>query len=81
MYKGEVKIYQENLDRFLAIAQRFQLQGLLMKEGDSTKEIDHCEKKDPPAQQGLPTKDLSLPEKITHPVGSFENLKDINLKL
>ena len=81
MYNGEVKIYQENLDRFLAIAQRFQLQGLLMKEGDSTKEIDHREKKDPPAQLGLPTKDLSLPEKITHPVGSFENLKDINLKV
>ena len=46
MYNGEVKIFQENLDRFLAIAQRFQLQGLMMKEGDSTEEIYHHEKKD-----------------------------------
>ena len=46
MYNGEVKIFQENLDRFLAIAQRFQLQGLMMKEVDSTEEIYHHEKKD-----------------------------------
>ena len=29
MYNGEVKIYQEELDRFLSVAQRFKLEGLL----------------------------------------------------
>ena len=42
MYNGEVKIFQENLDRFLALAQRFQLQGLMMQGDDSTAE--HYEK-------------------------------------
>ena len=34
IYQGEVQIYQENLDRFLEIAQKFQLDGL-MAEADS----------------------------------------------
>ena len=34
IYNGEVEIYQERLDRFLPIAQRFQVEGLL----DGTKE-------------------------------------------
>ena len=29
IYNGEVKIYQENIDRFLEVAQRFKLEGLL----------------------------------------------------
>ena len=29
IYNGEVKIYQEELDRFLTVAQRFKLEGLL----------------------------------------------------
>ena len=29
IYNGEVKIYQENIDRFLKVAQRFKLEGLL----------------------------------------------------
>ena len=33
MYDGEVKIYQDDLDRFLTIAQRFKLEGLL-SDGD-----------------------------------------------
>ena len=100
MYNGEVKIFQENLDRFLAIAQRFQLRGLMMKEGDSTEEKEHHEKNDlatPAAQRVLPatnkdffknvmeesegSKGLALPEKISCPVVSVENLKDINLKV
>ena len=35
IYNGEVKIYQEGLDRFLQIAQRFQLQGLIGEESQS----------------------------------------------
>ena len=29
IYNGEVQIYQDNLDRFLGVAQRFKLEGLL----------------------------------------------------
>ena len=29
IYQGEVQIYQENLDRFLAVAERFKLEGLM----------------------------------------------------
>ena len=29
IYNGEVQIFQENLDRFLAVAQRFKLEGLM----------------------------------------------------
>ena len=32
IYYGELQIYQEDLDRFLQIAQRLQLQGLLTSE-------------------------------------------------
>ena len=37
IYQGEVQIFQENLDRFLEVAQRFQLEGL-MTLPDSTKQ-------------------------------------------
>ena len=94
MYNGEVKIFQENLDRFLAIAQRFQLQGLMMQEEDSTEELEHKEKSENVAQPQTindllkeekdgTRRDLALPEKISLPVGggSIENLKDINEKV
>ena len=32
MYNGEIQIYQDDLDRFLDIAQRFQIKGLLNNE-------------------------------------------------
>ena len=32
MYNGEIQVYQENLDPFLQIAQRFQLEGLIQNE-------------------------------------------------
>ena len=83
MYNGEVKIFQENLDRFLAIAQRFQLQGLMMQGEDSTEE--HIEKSEnvdhlvlPPTnfvknyllkEEKYGTRDLAVPEKISLPVG------------
>ena len=36
IYHGEVQIYQENLDRFLSIAQRFRLDGLMGNNGAVT---------------------------------------------
>ena len=35
IYLGEAQLFQENLDRFLAIAQRFQLEGLVGDPGDT----------------------------------------------
>ena len=40
IYNGEVQIFQENLDRFLAVAQRFKLEGLMESgKGDSQQYI------------------------------------------
>ena len=36
MYNGEANIFQEDLDQFLAVAQRFKIMGLLQKEESST---------------------------------------------
>ena len=38
MYDGEVNIFQDDLDRFLAMAQRFKLEGLL---DDPQQEEEH----------------------------------------
>ena len=35
MYNGETKIFQEGLDKFLSIAQRFKIMGLLQNEEDN----------------------------------------------
>ena len=38
IYHGEVQIYQESLDRFLSIAQRFRLDGLMGNDNDNSKQ-------------------------------------------
>ena len=40
IYQGEVQVYQENLDRFLAVAERFQLEGL-MNLPDTNKQVEN----------------------------------------
>ena len=40
IYNGEVNIFQEELDRFLMIAQRFKLEGLLAKEEDTSTHLN-----------------------------------------
>lgn len=40
IYQGEVQVYQEDLDRFLAVAERFQLEGL-MNLPDTNKEQEN----------------------------------------
>ena len=39
IYNGEIQIFQENLERFLQIAERFQLEGLIRGEENSSDEI------------------------------------------
>ena len=48
IYNGEVQIFQENLDRFLTVAQRFKLEGLM--ENDNS---DY----EPPEQDSVPMED------------------------
>ena len=40
VYNGEVKIFQEDLDRFLAIAQRYKIQGLISHESEDQPKQD-----------------------------------------
>ena len=40
IYQGEVQIYQEQLDRFLVVAQRLQLEGLIKEEPDVQETLD-----------------------------------------
>ena len=40
VYNGEVKIFQDDLDRFLAIAQRYKIQGLISQEGENQPQQD-----------------------------------------
>ena len=44
MYKGEVKIMQDHLDRFLHISNKFQLEGLLGGEGGNAGKNDYMQK-------------------------------------
>merc|ERR1711881_181864 len=47
IYQGEVQIYQEQLDRFLVVAQRLQLEGLTSPDDDQERKI----KKETPEYQ------------------------------
>merc|ERR1712218_61876 len=41
IYTGEVKIYQDRVDRFLSIAQRLQLKGLIVNEDDTVEKNEN----------------------------------------
>merc|ERR1712218_191732 len=41
IYTGEVKIYQDRVDRFLTIAQRLQLKGLIVNEDDTVEKNEN----------------------------------------
>ena len=43
IYNGEIQIYQENLDSFLNIAQRFKLEGLIQQESDNPMKDENVE--------------------------------------
>ena len=62
IYNGEIQIYEEHLDRFLAIAQRFKLEGLLgdAKVEEEEKTIPDFE---PPPSFG-PSPLIQRPEKV-----------------
>ena len=61
VYNGEVNIEQDELDRFLTIAQRFQLEGLI---SDESGELE---------AENTQTSDVNKSNKI-HPLSKTENV-------
>ena len=57
IYNGEVSIYQEELDRFLAVAQRFKLEGLLEGENEKRKDEQSFEEVNLKSQIFTPLKE------------------------
>ena len=88
IYNGEIQIYQDNLDRFLTIAQRFRLEGLLSKEDevDASAEDFNQESKDifTPIQDSgnieeklIPPKSNSKTRKEHHLVPSSKDIESM----
>ena len=76
IYKGEVQIYQEQLDRFLTIAQRLKLEGLL---GDaSTAEENYDEKKinfEPSGRQSFDQNIKAVPQSESRDHENYNHVK------
>ena len=83
IYNGEVQIFQENLDRFLAVAQRFKLEGLMeSNKGDSQQYIStetNIAKEEDTEEEALPIyqnyqspkpRQVANAEKVIVPVSS-----------
>ena len=64
IYNGEIQILQEQLDQFLNIAQRFQLEGLTQSEGENNPELQQFEDQHKfiPENQSMDTR---VPDDIT----------------
>ena len=60
VYHGEVALWQENLDSFLEIAQRFKLQGLLLPNGDPNMHQQNQQLAAPPHQNQDQTHSIFL---------------------
>ena len=52
VYNGEVKIFQDDLDRFLAIAQRYKIQGLMSQESEDQPKLKETRAEKPILNQG-----------------------------
>ena len=68
LYNGEIQIYQDHLDQFLAIAQRFQLEGLIQGSDENNPEPQHFEDE----QKAIPEKHIMGPEIIENITGTDE---------
>ena len=90
MYHGEVKIFQEELDRFLTIAQRMKLEGLMgdtndpqsdQNESELINSYDDQESSAPKETKRTYTRDLSaFEDKMTIEMSS-EDMNEINVKV
>ena len=92
IYNGEIQIYQDQLDQFLDIAQRFQLEGLLQREKKHDPEPEQFDIKDFPENNFMDTtfpvetvRDIVKTPK-NHKVtavesANFENLDELDQKI
>ena len=78
VYNGEVNIEQEQLDRFLTIAQRFQLEGLISDENDEFEPEDtHTSVMNNPNE----IRPLSKTENVDHKKQITQNCVKENIKI
>ena len=93
IYNGQIQIYQDQLDRFLEVAQRFRLEGLLTNKDEPTGDhlvpppiqeygpVDDTEdKKVHQAKSRVTARDIAATEKMIVPV-STEEMNDIKDKI
>ena len=96
IYQGEVHIYQEQLDRFLQVAQRLQLEGLTSKDGDDhetklnetvEEAVIHLDNEDFPETAPMKTENINRkPRKLSLPIivsnnSSVTNIDEIDQKI
>ena len=96
IYQGEVLIYQEQLDRFLQVAQRLQLEGLTSKDGDDhetklnetvEEAVIHLDNEDFPETAPMKTENINRkPRKLSLPIivsnnSSVTNIDEIDQKI
>ena len=94
IYQGEVLIYQEQLDRFLQVAQRLQLEGLTSKDGDDhetklnetvEEAVIHLDNEDFPETAPMKTENINRkPRKLSLPTivsNNVSNTEEIDQKI
>ena len=73
IYNGEIQIYQHDLDRFLGIAERLKLEGLI---GGEEQFKDDDGKADPIVEKN----DLTVPENFVVPQNEYQMIKNVREK-
>ena len=91
VYHGEVNIYQDNLDRFLNIAERFRLEGLLSNDTGKEDEESDETKYSLNDTENIVTNEIAeiseenkiVPQKMKMTFGSeeFSNIQDLDAKI
>jgi len=78
MYDGEVQIYQEDIDKFLAIAQRFKMKGLSGFPKESVKSMTQEEDKEASVPITVPLEKIVFKQGITKTEGTVAlNTEDL----
>ena len=85
IYHGELKIYQQDIDRFLEIAQRLKLEGLVGQESTTKENKVESFGQDPPehVKDIISVKTPAQKEREMVPLilGDFENLEELDQKV
>ena len=84
IYNGEVQIYQENLDKFLDVAQRFHIEGLMQSEEVEEKEVKGESELVVPQQEDISfnVKKNEMKEKVmTLTSVNYNNIEELDCNL